>query len=253
MPLTIAGAVILFTFICFVGREDLRDRLIRLVGRGQLSVPTRVFEEAAGPSAALACTAVVNVSYECQSRSPYALGVPNAALWGMLATALRFIPYIGAWIAAAMPIGLAFAISDGWSLVAWTVAVFLVLELVSNNIVEPGTDRAWMSAIAIIAAAIFWTWLGAVGLLLAVPLTVCLVVMDNTSRSSRSMSIMLGDQPVLPLEERLYQRLLARDQEEAVDLAEAYVEEHGVEALYELVLIPVLGLVEQAAMTVICF
>ena len=250
VPLTVAGAVILFTFIILLKREDLRDRLIRLVGRGQLNVTTQVFEEAADRvSRYLRVQLVVNVSYGLPvAIALYALGVPNAALWGMLATALRFIPYIGAWIAAAMPIGLAFAISDGWSLVAWTVAVFVVLELISNNIVEPWVygSSTGMSAIAIIAAAIFWTWLwGAVGLLLAVPLTVCLVVMGQYVPQFAFLSIMLGDQPVLPLEERLYQRLLARDQEEAVDLAEAYVEEHGVEALYELVLIPVLGLVER--------
>ncbi len=250
VPLTVAGAVILFTFIILLKQEDLRDRLIRLVGRGQLNLTTQVFEEAADRvSRYLRVQLIVNVSYGLPvGIALYALGVPNAALWGLLATALRFIPYIGAWIAAAMPIGLAFAISDGWSLVVWTVAVFLVLELISNNIVEPWVygSSTGMSAIAIIAAAIFWTWLwGAVGLLLAVPLTVCLVVMGRYVPQFAFLSVMLGDQPVLPLEERLYQRLLARDQEEALDLAEAYVDEHGLEALYESVLIPVLALAER--------
>ena len=250
VPLTVAGAVVLFTFIILLRREDLRDRLIRLVGRGQLNVTTQVFEEAANRvSRYLRVQLIVNVTYGLPvGVALYALGVPNAALWGMLATALRFIPYIGAWIAAAMPIGLAFAISDGWSLVAWTVAVFVVLELISNNIIEPWAygSSTGMSAIAIIAAAIFWTWLwGAIGLLLAVPLTVCLVVMGQYVPQFAFLSIMLGDQPVLPLEERLYQRLLARDQEEAIEVAEAYVEEHGLEALYESVLIPVLSLVER--------
>jgi predicted PurR-regulated permease PerM len=250
VPLTVAGAVVLFTFIILLRQEDLRDRLIRLVGRGQLNVTTQVFEEAANRvSRYLRVQLVVNVTYGLPvGIALYALGVPNAALWGLLATALRFIPYIGAWIAAAMPIGLAFAISDGWSLVVWTVAVFVVLELISNNIIEPWVygSSTGMSAIAIIAAAIFWTWLwGAVGLLLAVPLTVCLVVMGQYVPQFAFLSIMLGDQPVLPLEERLYQRLLARDQEEAVELAEAYVEDNGLDALYESVLIPVLGLVER--------
>ena len=250
VPLTVAGAVILFTFIILLKREDLRDRLIRLVGRGQLNVTTQVFEEAADRvSRYLRVQLIVNVSYGLPvGIALYALGVPNAALWGLLATALRFIPYIGAWIAAAMPIALAFAISDGWSLVVWTVAVFLVLELISNNIIEPWVygSSTGMSAIAIIAAAIFWTWLwGAVGLLLAVPLTVCLVVMGRYVPQFAFLSIMLGDQPVLPLEDRFYQRLLARDQEEALELAEAYVDEHGLEALYESVLIPVLALAER--------
>ncbi|HKO68568.1 MAG TPA: AI-2E family transporter [Burkholderiaceae bacterium] len=250
VPLTAAGAVILFTFIILLRREDLRDRLIRLVGHGQLNVTTQVFEEAANRvSRYLRVQLIVNVTYGLPvGIALYALGVPNAALWGLLATALRFIPYIGAWIAAAMPIGLAFALSDGWSLVLWTVSVFVVLELVSNNIIEPWAygSSTGMSAIAIIAAAIFWTWLwGAIGLLLAVPLTVCLVVMGQYVPQFAFLSIMLGDQPVLPLEERLYQRLLARDHEEAVDLAEAYVQKHGLEALYESVLIPVLSLAER--------
>jgi hypothetical protein len=250
VPLTIAGAVILFTFIILLRREDLRDRLIRLVGHGQLSVTTQVFEEAADRvSRYLRVQLIVNVTYGVPiGVALYAIGVPNAALWGLLAIALRFIPYIGAWIAAAMPIALAFAISDGWSLVIWTVAVFLVLEIISNNVVEPWVygSSTGMSAIAIIVAAIFWTWLwGAVGLLLAVPLTVCLVVMGRYIPQLAFLSIMLGDQPVLPLEERLYQRLLARDHEEAAELAETYVGEHGLEALYEDVLIPVLNLAER--------
>jgi predicted PurR-regulated permease PerM len=250
VPLTIAGAVVLFTFIMLLRQEDLRDRLIRLVGHGQLSVTTQVFEEAADRvSRYLRVQLIVNATYGVPvGVALYAIGVPNAALWGLLAIALRFIPYIGAWIAAAMPIALAFAISDGWSLVIWTVTVFVVLELISNNVVEPWVygSSTGMSSIAVIVAAIFWTWLwGAVGLLLAVPLTVCLVVMGRHIPQFAFLSIMLGDQPVLPLEERFYQRLLARDQDEVAELAETYVGEHGLEALYEDVLIPVLDLTER--------
>jgi len=250
VPLTIAGAVVLFTFIILLRQEDLRDRLIRLVGHGQLSVTTQVFEEAADRvSRYLRVQLIVNVTYGVPvGVALYAIGIPNAALWGLLAIALRFIPYIGAWIAAAMPIALAFAISDGWSLVIWTVTVFVVLELISNNVVEPWVygSSTGMSSIAVIVAALFWTWLwGAVGLLLAVPLTVCLVVMGRHIPQFAFLSIMLGDQPVLPLEERFYQRLLARDQDEVAELAETYVGEHGLEALYEDVLIPVLDLTER--------
>ena len=250
VPLTVAGAVILFTFIILLKREDLRDRMIRLVGRGQLNVTTQVFEEAADRvSRYLRVQLIVNVSYGVPvGIALYALGIPNAALWGLLATALRFIPYIGAWIAAAMPIGLAFAISDGWTLVFWTVMVFVVLELISNNIVEPWVYGAstGMSAIAVMGAAIFWTWLwGAVGLLLAVPLTVCLVVMGRYIPQFAFLSILLGDQPVLSVQDRLYQRLLARDQEEALELAETFVAEHGLEATYENLLIPALDLAER--------
>ena len=250
VPLTVAGAVILFTFIMLLQREDLRDRMIRLVGHGQLNVTTQVFEEAANRvSRYLRVQLIVNVSYGLPvGIALYLIGIPNAALWGVLATALRFIPYLGAWIAAALPIALAFAISDDWSLVVWTVAVFVVLELISNNVIEPWAYGAstGMSALAVIVAAIFWTWLwGAVGLLLAVPLTVCLVVVGRYIPQFSFLSIMLGDQPVLSLQDRIYQRLLARDQEEAAELAEEYVGEKGLEALYEDVLIPVLDLAER--------
>lgn len=158
VPLAVVGAVIIFTFIMLLRREDLRDRLIRLVGHGQLNATTQMIEEAANRvSRYLRMQLIVNVSYGLPvGIALYAIGVPNAALWGLLATALRFIPYIGAWIAAIMPIALAFAISDGWSLVLWTVSVFLVLELISNNIVEPWAYGAstGMSAIAIMGAAI---------------------------------------------------------------------------------------------------
>ena len=224
--------------------------MIRLVGHGQLNVTTQVFEEAANRvSRYLRVQLMVNVSYGLPvGIALYLIGIPNAALWGVLATALRFIPYLGAWIAAALPIALAFAISDDWSLVVWTVAVFVVLELISNNVIEPWAYGAstGMSALAVIVAAIFWTWLwGAVGLLLAVPLTVCLVVVGRYIPQFSFLSIMLGDQPVLSLQDRIYQRLLARDQEEAAELAEEYVGEKGLEALYEDVLIPVLDLAER--------
>lgn len=250
VPLAVAGAVILFTFIMLLQRENLRDRMIRLVGHGQLNVTTQVFEEAANRvSRYLRMQLIVNVSYGLPvGIALYFIGIPNAALWGVLATALRFIPYLGAWIAAALPIALAFAISDDWSLVVWTVAVFVVLELISNNVIEPWAYGAstGMSALAVIVAAIFWTWLwGAVGLLLAVPLTVCLVVVGRYIPQFAFLSIMLGDQPVLSLQDRIYQRLLARDQEEAAELAEEYVGEKGLEALYEDVLIPVLDLAER--------
>ena len=140
VPLTVAGAVILFTFIMLLQREDLRDRMIRLVGHGQLNVTTQVFEEAANRvSRYLRVQLIVNVSYGVPvGIALYLIGIPNAVLWGVLAIALRFIPYLGAWIAAALPIAIAFAISDDWSLVVWTVAVFVVLELISNNVSSRG-------------------------------------------------------------------------------------------------------------------
>ena len=250
VPITTAGAVILITFIMLLRREDLRDRVIRLVGHRQLNLTTQVLEEAAGRvSRYLRTQLIVNVAYGLPvGVALYALGLPNAALWGLLAALLRFIPYIGVWVAAAMPIALAFAISNDWYLVLSTLAVFVVLELITYNIVEPWAYGAstGMSAIAIIASALFWTWLwGAIGLLLAVPLTVCLVVMGRYVPQFAFLNIMLGDEPVLSIQDRMYQRLLARDQEEAAALAEEYVAETGLAAVYEDVLVPALTLAER--------
>ena len=151
-------------------------------------------------------------------------------LWGLLGTLLRFVPYAGVWVAVALPTALAFAIFDGWALVAWVLGIFLVLELVLVNVVEPWLygRSAGLSPIAIILAALFWTWLwGPVGLLLATPLTVCVVVMGRYIPELGYLNVLLGVEPVLAPEARFYQRLIARDQDEAIALAEEYAKEHG--------------------------
>jgi len=249
-PLATGAAVIIFTFVMLLRREDLRDRLIRLVGHGDLNRTTQVMEEAGDRvSRYLRMQLIVNASYGVPvGVALYLLGVPNAALWALLATVLRFVPYIGPWIAAAFPITLAFAISDGWSLVLWTVAVFVVLELISNNVVEPWLYGAstGLSALAILVAAVFWTWLwGAAGLLLSTPLTVCLFVVGRYVPGLNFLDVMLGDEPVLSPLDRFYQRLLAMDAEEATDLAEDFVAEHGQHALYGELLVPALQLAER--------
>src|SRR6185503_9579710 len=148
----------------------------------------------------------------------YFIGVPNAMLWGLLGVLLRFIPYAGVWIAVAMPAVLAFAIADDWTMVAWTMGAFLALELVLVNAVEPYLygRSAGLSPIAIIAAAIFWTWLwGPVGLLLATPLTVCVTVIGRYVPELGYLNVLLGVEPVLTPDQRFYQRLVALEQDEA--------------------------------------
>ena len=178
----------------------------------------------------------------------YVIGIPNAALWGLLATLLRFIPYAGVWIAVSLPLVLAFAISDGWSQVAWVAGVFLTLELVLINIVEPLVygRSAGLSPIAIILAALFWTLLwGPVGLLLATPLTVCVAVMGRYMPELGYLNVILGVEPVLSPPARFYQRLLAMDEDEVEDLAEDFANEKGLLALYNEMVIPALALAEQ--------
>ena len=233
-----------------LNREDMRDRLIGLIGAGRINLTTQAIGEASERvSRYLFMQLVVNAGFGIPfGIALYFIGIPNAMLWGLLATLLRFIPYAGIWIAIAMPVTLAFAISDGWSLVAWTVGVFIVLELIFVYGIEPWLygRSTGLSPIAIIAAVIFWTWLwGPVGLLLATPLTVCVAVMGRYIPEFGFLNVLLGVEPVLPPEGRLYQRLIALDDEEAMDVAEEYANEHGLLALHQDVVIPALGLAEQ--------
>ena len=248
-PLGIALAVIIFTILMLLNREDMRDRLIGLIGAGRINLTTQAFGEASGRvSRYLFMQLVVNAGFGIPfGIALYFIGIPNAMLWGLLAILLRFIPYAGIWIAIALPVTLAFAISDGWSLVAWTVGVFVVLELIFVYGVEPWLygRSTGLSPIAIIAAVIFWTWLwGPVGLLLATPLTVCVAVMGRYIPELGFLNVLLGVEPVLTPEARLYQRLIALDSDEAIDVAEDYANEHGLLALHEAVVIPALALAE---------
>jgi methylmalonyl-CoA mutase cobalamin-binding subunit len=175
----------------------------------------------------------------------YLIGIPNALLFGLLGMLLRFIPYVGVWIGAALPIALAFAISDGWSMVLWTVGVFLALELVLAYVVEPWLygKSVGLTPIAIIAAVLFWTWLwGPAGLILATPLTVCVAVIGRHIPELGYLNVLLGVEPVLSEDERFYQRLLALDHDEAGELMEKYTAAHGLAAALDKVLVPALSL-----------
>ena len=178
------GIVIVLVVFFLIRREDLRDRFIHLVGKGHVTVTTQMLEDAgARVSRYLSMLFLINVTFGISvGIGLYLIGVPNAILWGILAAALRFIPYIGPWIAAAMPIGLSMAISTGWVAPILTVGLFVVLELFSNNVLEPWLygKNTGVSAVAVLVAAVFWMWLwGPVGLLLATPLTVCLLVVGK--------------------------------------------------------------------------
>ena len=177
----------------------------------------------------------------------YLIGVPGAILWGICAATLRFIPYIGPWLAAAMPIALSTAISTGWVAPLLTIGLFVVLELFSNNILEPWLygQRTGVSAVAVLLAAVFWTWLwGIVGLLLATPLTVCLLVIGKHVPNLSFFDILLGNEPVFEPAKRVYQRLVAGDQEEATELVEDYCEHQPLVEVYDTMLISALALSE---------
>lgn len=248
-PLGTAALVVLFVIFIMLEREELRDRFIKLVGNGDLQRSTEAITEAgARVSRYLLMQLIVNVTYGFPIGVGLAIiGVPNAILWGVLAAVLRFIPYIGPWIAAVFPLTIAFGVDPGWSMLLWTIALFLVIELISNNAVEPWLygSSTGLSSFAIILAAIFWTLLwGPVGLFLSTPLTVCLVVIGRYVPRLEFIGVLLGSEPVLTPAEKFYQRLLSNNVAEAVDMAEQCIDEHTAKAFYEEIALSALRLAE---------
>jgi predicted PurR-regulated permease PerM len=248
-PLTQAGVVIVFVIFMLAQKEDLRDRVVLLLGEGRLHVTTQALDEAGKKvSRYLLMQLVVNATYGIPvGIGLYFIGVPNALVWGLLAMLLRFIPYVGPVIACIMPIGLAIAVDHGWSTAAWTVGLFVTLELISNNLVEPWLygSSTGVSSFAVIIAAVFWSWLwGPIGLFLSTPMTVCLAVMGRYVPRLRFLHILLADEPALNDEVRLYHRMLARKSEEALDFAEAILKKQSLAYLYSDVITPALSLAE---------
>ena len=248
-PLTTAGIIFIFVLFALLDIGDLRDRFLRLLG-GNFHRSTDAIEEAgARISKYLLMQLLVNVSYGVPlAIGLWIIGVPGALLWGAIAAVLRFVPYLGPLIAAVFPIALAFAVDDGWSLLLWTVALIVVLELASNNIVEPllyGASTG-LSAISLIAAAVFWTALwGPIGLLLSTPLTVCLLVLGRNLPEFQFLETMLGSTPALDAPTRIYQRLIANDADEAIEIASAEIEKSSVVSFYDAVGIDVLRLASE--------
>jgi len=248
-PLGQAALVLLLVIFMLLKREDLRSRLIRLVGRGRISSTSRAMDDAgARVTRYLLMQLIVNVTYgACVAIGLYFIGLPNAVLWGAFATVLRFIPYVGPWIGAAIPIALSLAVSPGWIMPLLTSGLFVVLELLSNNVMEPclyGSSTG-VSPIALIFAAVCWTWLwGPVGRVLATPMTVCLVVMGRHIPRLSFLSVVLSDEEALTPAQDCYYRLLTVGEQDEMDLVEAYLKANSLTALYDSVLIPVITAVE---------
>lgn len=245
-----AVIVIIFTVFMLLKREDLRNRAIRLAGRGRLSVMTQALDDAGQRlSRYLLLQFVVNAGYGLLfGAGLYFVGVPHAFLWGVLSALLRFVPYIGTFSAAAFPILMSLAVFPGWRHAGLAFGVFVVLEVLISNFVEPvlyGVHTG-ISSLAILVAAIFWTTLwGPVGLILSTPLTVCLVVLGRYVPQLSFLEVVLGDEPVLTSGQSFYQRLLATDQEEAREITLGHLKDNSLESVYEEILIPALRLAEQ--------
>jgi predicted PurR-regulated permease PerM len=226
-PIGTAAVVVVFVLFMLLKKEDLRNRVIHLAGRSRLSLTTRTLEEAGTRvSRYLLMQLVVNVTYGIPiGVGLWFIGVPNALLWGVLTAIVRFLPYIGPWIGAFFPLALSLAVSNSWTMPLLVVALFVVVELLSNNVVEPWLygSSTGLSPVAILVAAVFWTWLwGAVGLVLATPLTVCLAVLGKHVPALAFLDVVLGDRPALPASDRYYQRLLAHDEDEATKVLAEY-------------------------------
>ncbi len=242
-----AALVIVLVVFMLARREDLRDRMIRLFGRGHLTATTRAFDEAGDRiSRYLLMLILVNAGYgTVLSVALFFIGVPFALLWGFLVATLRFIPYIGVWVGAVFPILLSAATSTGWTAPLLVLGVILVLELFVGNVLEPilyGRSMG-VSEVALLMSAAFWAWLwGPVGLVLSVPMTVCVAVLGKYVPQLKFFEILLCDEPVLAVPVRYYQRLLAHEEGEATDMVEEYLRDHPWESVFDEVLLPALAL-----------
>jgi predicted PurR-regulated permease PerM len=249
-PIATAGLVVVLVIFMLLQREDLRDRVLRLAGGREVARATDAMDDAGKRiSRYLLMQLTINVLYGIPvGIGLYVIGVPNPILWGCLATVLRFIPYLGPVLGALFPIALSFAVAPGWTLPLLTVALFVILELFTNNVLEPWLygSSTGLSPVAILVAAVFWTMLwGPLGLLMSTPLTVCLVVLGRHVPQLGFFDVLLGDEPALSPEVKFYQRLIARDPDEATELAEEYLEDGSLDRLYDSVILPALVHAEQ--------
>jgi predicted PurR-regulated permease PerM len=248
-PLTTTGIIAIFVIFILLQREDLRNRLIKLAGSHDLQKTTAALDDAATRLSRLFLIQLaVNAAFGVViGVGLWIIGVPSPVLWGILAAILRFVPYIGAVIAAVFPLTLAAAVDPGWAMLLWTAALFLLVEPVVGHVIEPLLygHSTGLSPVAIVASATFWTALwGPVGLVLAIPLTVCLVVLGRHVERLEFLDVMFGDRPALSPPEIFYQRMLAGDPAEAVDKAEEFLKERSLSTYYDDVALPGLKLAQ---------
>ena len=250
-PLTTTFIVVIFLIFMLVGRDDLRDRGLRLAGSGRMHVTTTAIEDASDRvTRYLQMQLIVNLCYGTLVGIALRLiGVPHPLLWGVLTCLLRFVPYIGILMAAAGPLLLSIAASPNWSELTWTVVTFGVLETVAANFIEPTLYGAstGISAFAILIAAVFWTLLwGLPGLLLSTPLTVCLIVIGRQVPRLHYLEVLFGEETGLPPSERFYQRMLASNTRDARALIEETLKTKSNAEAYDSILIPALSMIEEA-------
>ena len=247
VPLETAGIVIVVLIFVLLERESVRDRFIRLAGPADLRATTLVLNDAGERlSRFFVSQFAVNLGVGLALWLGLALiGLPHATLWAALAAVLRFVPYVGVWIAAVISAALAAAVDPGWTLVLLTLGLFTVVELIAGQLVEPQLygHSTGLSPLSVVVAAIFWSWIwGPVGLVVSTPLTLCLVVMGRHVKALRLLDILLGDSQALTMPERFYQRALSADSDELIANARAYLKHDSLAAYSDFVLMPALRL-----------
>jgi predicted PurR-regulated permease PerM len=247
VPLETALIVLVVLIFVLLEHETLRDRFIRLVGGHDLRATTIAFNDAGERLSRLFISQfAVNLGVGTAVwMGLLAIGVPNALLWGVLAGALRFVPYVGVWIAALFSTVLAAAVDPGWSLALETVALFVTVELIAGQLVEPQLygHTTGLSPLSVVIAAIFWSWLwGPIGLILSTPLTLCLVVAGRHVKALSVLDLLLGDSEALTMPQRFYQRALSGDSAEIIARASEFVKQKTFAGYCDLVLLPALQL-----------
>lgn len=247
-PLATTGIVLLFTIFFLFQREDLRNRFVRVAGAHDIERTTLALDDAGTRLQRLFATQLaLNAGFGIVIGLGLAvIGVPNAPLWGLLAMILRFIPYIGAILCAVLPLMLAAAVGP-WSMVLWTLLLFLIVEPLTAQVAEPLVygQSSGLSPVAVVLSAAFWTWLwGPLGLLVSTPLTICLVVLSRHVERLKFIDIMLGDEPPLTPRQVVYQRMLAGDPVELSELAGRSLKKMPILQYYDDVLLGALRLAE---------
>ena len=237
-PLGVVALVMVFVGFILLQKDDLRDRFVRLAGSRDMQRTTVALDEAASRLARyLFLQTAINAAFgTIIGAGLWLIGIPNPGLWGLLGMLLRFVPYVGVPLAFVFPGILALAVDPGWSKLLYVAVLYGGVEAVIGQAVEPFVYGRSMglSAVAVVVAAVFWTWLwGPVGLLLSTPLTMCFVVLGRHIQGLKFLDVMLGDQPALAMDESLYLRMLADDPDDATQDAEEFLREHSLSAYYD--------------------
>jgi predicted PurR-regulated permease PerM len=242
-PLGTTLAVIVLVAFMLLRLPDLRDRILRLLGARYLHLTTEALNDAAGRVSRYLLMQIVINGWTgfAVAVGLWALNVPNAVLWGALTLVLRFIPYIGVWMAAAIPLALSFAVFDDVTRPLMVFGLYAVLEFFAWSVLEPWLygSHTGVSPVALLLAAGFWTWLwGLAGLFLAVPMTVCAAVLGKYIPQMKFLQVLLGDEPVLRPYEQLYERLLSSRRDEADSMLQAALRQRTILEVCDAIIIP---------------